>query len=247
MIKAKNHSLFTVGNTKTLKGQKVGYFTIILHLSPSTRNALGKDLCPYASQACRDTCLVDSGLSQVFKTVNLARERKTLEYLTDKKGFLFKLMQEIQYYRNKVKKLGLKLAVRLNGTSDISFHKLLIDSQNIFDAFPMVQFYDYTKNPYIVGASRKIKNYHITFSWSGENEQDCLDALQFVNVAVPFHIGKGDTLPSHFLGHAVINGDETDLRFLDKKKRVVGLKVKGNKQKKTYNNFLVTIERKNAA
>ena len=55
-----------------------------------------------------------------------------------------------------------------------------------------------------------------------------------MNVAVVFH-----KLPETYLGRPVINGDETDLRFLDPKGVVVGLKAKG-KAKKDTSGFVVT-------
>ncbi len=51
-----------------------------------------------------------------------------------------------------------KPAIRLNGTSDIQWEKIDIEGQNIFEMFPQIQFYDYTKIP-----TRKvdnIPNYH---------------------------------------------------------------------------------------
>jgi hypothetical protein len=58
----------------------------------------------------------------------------------------------------------------LNGTSDIQFEKIKLDNgKTIFEEFPEVQFYDYTKIP-----TRKvehIKNYHLTWSYSEANEK----------------------------------------------------------------------------
>jgi hypothetical protein len=54
-----------------------------------------------------------------------------------------------------------------------------------------------------------------------------------MNIAVVF-----DKLPATFLGRPVINGDETDLRFLDPRRVIVGLKAKG-KAKKDYSGFTV--------
>ena len=41
-----------------------------------------------------------------------------------------------------------------------------------------------------------------------------------------FGIKKESELPSNYKGFKVINGDETDLRFLDEKNVIVGLKYK---------------------
>ena len=49
-----------------------------------------------------------------------------------------------------------------------------------------------------------------------------------MNYAVVF---KSKTLPMYYAGYAVINGDESDLRFLDEKGVVVGLKAKGRAKK----------------
>jgi hypothetical protein len=49
-----------------------------------------------------------------------------------------------------------------------------------------------------------------------------------MNVAVVF-----DTLPTTYLGRPVVNGDDTDLRFLDPQGVVVGLKAKGRAKKDT--------------
>ena len=54
-----------------------------------------------------------------------------------------------------------------------------------------------------------------------------------MNVAVVFN-----KLPETYLGRKVINGDDTDLRFLDERGVVVGLKAKG-KAKKDNTGFVV--------
>lgn len=240
------HNLFTVNNTKTEKGEKLGYLTLILHLIPSNKNSHGVNLCPYSSPECVKLCLNESGLGDVFPTVQNARKRKTDEFLNDRVAFLKKLIEEIEAYRLKAKKEKLTLCIRLNGTSDIQWSKIKLEGKNIFEHFPTVQFYDYTKNPFIALYSLDQKNYHVTFSWSGENQELCENMLERgLNVAVPFMVKKGNPLPKKFYGYRVIDGDETDLRFLDKKKSIVGLRVKGNKQKKeTKHGFIIQIERK---
>jgi hypothetical protein len=55
-----------------------------------------------------------------------------------------------------------------------------------------------------------------------------------MNVAAVFH-----KVPETYLGRTVINGDETDLRFLDPKGVIVGLKAKG-KAKKDTTGFVVS-------
>jgi hypothetical protein len=119
-------------------------------------------------------------------------------------------------------KKGLTPAFRLNGTSDISWEKY-----GIIEEFPNVQFYDYTKV-----RNRKVshlKNYHLTFSKADGNDSDVEKVVsQGMNVAAVF-----TKVPETYLGRKVINGDETDLRFLDEKNVIVGLKAKGKAKKDT--------------
>ena len=56
------------------------------------------------------------------------------------------------------------------------------------------------------------------------------------NIAVVFDNKK--PMPETFMGLPVINGDETDLRFLDNTNSIVGLKAKGP-AKKDYSGFVV--------
>ena len=67
----------------------------------------------------------------------------------------------------------------------------------------------------------------MTFSRSGENDEDCLELLSNgVNVAVVFDRYMGESLPKTWRGYEVIDGDISDTRFLDKRGVVVGLHLK---------------------
>ena len=71
-------------------------------------------------------------------------------------------------------------------------------------------------------------NYHLTFSRSEHNDKLCKLVLAMGgNVAVVFR----NQLPKTWQGYEVINGDENDLRFLDKQGVVVGLIEKGMAKK----------------
>ena len=111
----------------------------------------------------------------------------------------------------------------------------------IFEVYPEVQFYDYTKN-YTRFDKVLPKNYHLTFSYSEANKK-YIDLFKPIwktnyNIAVVF---KGKTLPKTFKGRKVINGDITDHRFLDIKGVVVGLLAKG-KAKKDNSGFALEVE-----
>ena len=96
-----------------------------------------------------------------------------------------------------------------------------------------VQFYDYTKVLNYLDHGKK--NYHVTFSDSGTNEQDQLAAIsKGANVAVVFK----DKLPRTWMNRKVIDGDAHDLRFRDPCGVVVGLVAKGLGKKVAVNSFI---------
>jgi len=141
--------------------------------------------------------------------------------------------------------------IRLNGTSDIPWEKFKIrDNKNIFELHPTIQFYDYTKN-YIRFEKELPKNYHLTFSMSEINKAKSLELLgKGHNVAMVFGIKDVNQLPTEYLGYKVINGDESDLRFLDDKNVIVGLKYKlmtgkgtsgQNKENVENNDFIINV------
>jgi len=231
-------SLLTVGNPKLLKGEKKGYLSSVLHLAPA--NLSGKEVCPKRTAGCTAACLNTAGRGGIFKkgestnVIQQARIRKTKSFFENRQAFLNELVVEIIKTKTKAEKQGLIPVFRLNGTSDLSWEKYEVtNGKNIFQMFPDVQFYDYTK---IVGRKvSHIKNYHLTFSNADGNINDVLKAKSSgMNIAVVFK----KELPEKYLGLPVINGDETDLRFLDPKGVIVGLKAKG-KAKKDTSGFVV--------
>jgi hypothetical protein len=222
-------SLLTEQNAKTSKGEKKGYLTGILYLKPQKSGGRG-NLCSFASAGCIASCLNTAGRG-AFDQVQAGRQRKTDMYFDENQKFLNELVSDVQKLVKRAEKKNLIPCVRPNGTSDLP--KL---AHYVAKLFPKVQFYDYTKipKPY----KRTMPNYHLTFSRSENNIEDCIDALENgVNVAVVFE----KEIPKKYLGYKVVNGDETDLRFLDPKRKkgvIVGLKAKG-KAKKDATGFVV--------
>lgn len=221
--------LLSIANTKTLKGEKFGFLTHILHLAPY--NLSGYQVCPNAT-TCIAPCLNSAGRGK-FDKVQAARVRKTRYFFENREAFMVDLFDDITRGIKYAKKRGLIPVFRLNGTSDIPFEKIRFkEFRNIFEAFPDVTFYDYTK----ISGRKTPQNYQLTFSHDGLNSLACRTALENgQNVAVVF-----DTLPSDFMGYPVIDGDLSDLRFMDKKPAIVGLKAKGN-AKKDFSGFVVRI------
>ena len=206
MSKAKLQLLSVESDAKTTKGSAKGYLTGILYLAPSTEADGVHDLCPMATAECRLACLYGAGMAGVFPSIKRARIAKTLWFLNQPESFYAQLTADIYRLTVLAAERGLKPAVRLNGTSDVPKMAAKLAAQ-----FPQVQFYDYTKIPQ--PWKRTGDNYHLTYSFSGENLADCLKALEHgVNVAVVF----AGELPETWQGYPVVNGDESDLRFLDR-------------------------------
>jgi len=223
--------LLTIQNYKTTKGESFGYLTGILYLSPHTIS--GVNICPGSSEGCRKACLFTAGRG-AFNSVQEARLRKTKLFLKDRGTFFEQLDKDIKALSRKAERMGLKPAVRLNGTSDLNFL-----AGNLFKKYPDVQFYDYTKvfsRLLNFHARRRgqgwYKNYDITFSMHETNGMHAAQALELgFNVAVVF---RGE-LPKKYLNRPVIDGDQHDLRFLESVKKgfgkVVGLTAKGRARK----------------
>lgn len=231
--KAVKH-LLSKGSTNT-KTAKNDLETFILYLAPA--NTLeGFNLCPFASKGCTSSCLYSAGRGR-FSNVQLSRINKTKFWGYDRSNFYIQLANEILSIHDKAIKKGIKIAIRLNGTSDIDHLDLLrrysgIDFLETF--YDNLLFYDYTKN---FNHIRKYigSTYKLTFSRSETNENDAYLTLKNGgNVAIVF----ADELPQFWNGFPVINGDETDLRYFDPVNVVVGLKAKGD-AKKDQSGFVV--------
>ena len=220
-------TLLTVENAKTTKGEALGYLTGILYLSPARESVPygGGNLCPMASNACSDECIYTTGRGR-FDAIKAARMAKTLYFFKNRDAFMKDLEASIIALERKAKRAGLIPAVRLNGTSDYPFFRL-----PIMDRFRHIQFYNYTKvhtrmMDYLSG--KLPPNEYLTFSRSEINDEACKEVLaRGGNVAAVFSTKKGAELPREYLGHKVIDGDAHDLRFLDHKNVIVGLRAKG--------------------
>jgi hypothetical protein len=226
-------NLISNGNTnaKTIKNDQETY---ILYLSPYNLNDTGKNVCPFATKGCAKACLNSAGRGK-FSNVQLARRRKTNLFFQDPQKFTQDLALDLAKINNKALKENKTIFVRLNGTSDINFEKLLNRYLNIsFAQFAGLKFYDYTKDKNKAleySTNEKRVKYRITYSRSEKDTDMDIKTLlnNGVNVAAVF----SKDLPNTYLGYPVINGDETDLRFNDQLGVIVGLKAKGAGKKDT--------------
>ena len=216
--------LLTHNNTKIKKGEKLGFMSFGIHLAPAKLS--GFNVCPSASKGCAVACLNTAGLG-AYSNVQAARIAKTKFFFSDKPAFLIQLVKEISAAVRKAEKKEMKPAFRLNLTSDLPWEKIKLDGKTVFQLFPKVQFYDYTKVPARMGdflAGEFPKNYHLTFSRSESNGALVESVLKSKgNVAIVFR----GALPKRWRGFKVVDGDLSDVRFKDGKGVVVGLVQKG--------------------
>jgi len=227
--------MFKSGNPKTDKNQSVEGLEniVVLHLNFAPADLSGYNVCPMASQGCKSACLHTAGNPVFQAQKDKGRINRARFYMQDRDKFMTQLTRELVNFVkwcDKNKKIGV---VRLNTTSDISW-----ENYNLFEKFPMLQFYDYTKIQ-----KRALKfargeyppNYHLTYSLNEDNYDKAMQVLnEGGNIAVVFR----KDLPETFAGKKVINGDLHDLRLLDEKNVVVGLKAKG-KAKTDYSGFVM--------
>lgn len=259
--------LLTTGNPKIAKGLKLGYLTNILHLAPSTLS--GYNVCPMATQGCRSACLNTAGRGGLFtgmshlnmtgaelvaavkagtfhNAIQSARIARTRFFFENRESFTNQLHSEITAAIKLAAKHNLIPVFRLNGTSDLRWETIeitvankkdasVVTYPNIMAAFPGVSFYDYSK---LINRVDLPANYSLTFSKADGNDADATIAIaRGMNVAVVFRTA---VLPATYLGLPVIDGDSSDLRFLDPKGVIVGLKAKG-KAKKDTSGFVVDV------
>jgi hypothetical protein len=237
-FRTRRGDLLGVHNAKTIKGESLGVLTAIMYLAPHELS--GWNVCPMASADCVRDCLFTSGRGamQKIKDARLARTRRFFEA---RGAFMHQLSTEISVLEAVAERHKMRLAVRLNGTSDILWERTPAPSaiqrakNNLMDQFPRVQFYDYTKH---TPAKRRLlpANYALTFSAQHETHTTALEALasgwNIAAVVMPeTHaalMALGDKARVRF--H---DASAHDVRFLDPAYSVGLLLPKGSLRKQT--------------
>jgi hypothetical protein len=228
-LRSDAYRLLSPFNDKTPRGEARGYLTAILYLAPA-EEAGGKTMCPHSTAACRAACLYTAGRGAFQKTKD-ARLRRTRFFLQDRANFLDALAGELSTMQHVADRAGLKLAIRLNGTSDVLWEReTLDDGRSLFDIFDRATFYDFTRCP---PQHRKVpENWRLTYSLADDHILHAVSHLQAgrsVAAVVPEHVKA--RAPDWFaLGETtvhVVDGDVDDLRFLDPTPSLVLLKPKG--------------------
>ena len=216
-------------NPKVKKNLKEGLATFPLQLAPASLS--GFNVCASSSESCRKMCLHFSGNPIYFSAKEKARHQRTQAFFKSRNLFLALLRKEIDTAVNWCKRKDLLCGFRLNTTSDIRWESVYF-SKNISVIDYIISLgaipYDYTKH---TNRKRVPEGYHLTHSWSGDNEDKCIEAFDNgLNVAIPFSTSKHKELPTHFkLGQKIVpvfDGDVSDDRSSDPKGHVVGLRWK---------------------
>ena len=231
--------LFSIStNAKTIKGEKLGYLTGVLYLAPA--NLSGYQVCAMAETAqCQEACLNLAGLGGVYTSIQKARIAKTRRFFEDRDAFMRDIVKSIKSLIKLARKprrvngrfaKAFQVLVRLNGTSDIRWEnvQVTIDGityENLMEAFPNIQFYDYTK---LANRKNIPSNYDLTFSYSGVKQyqpQVAKAQRALMRIAVVFrHV---QDIPRTFIGMKCIGGDNSDVRHIEKQNVVVALYAKG--------------------
>jgi hypothetical protein len=191
-----------------------------LFLAPA--DSSGHEMCLWRSQDCTDICLNCSGKG-ALASVQQARIRKTQRLIETPHDFFWSMLCEMAKAEIKSFDNGKIPVMRLNGTSDLPWDYI---AAPLFKHFERVRFYDYTKS--YARAWSQDSNWDNTLSYSGHNWPNCKSVLDNgrARVAVVFDVPRGKPLPDTWRGYTVIDGDKDDLRFLDPRGVIVGLRYK---------------------
>ena len=224
-------------NYKAKKNLKLKVYSWYLSLAPS--DISGYNVCPMANKvtqdenhklksACSSVCVAHNGNGRYPIVIN-ARIRKTKLFFEDRNTFMSLLIEDITEAIKESKKAGYIPTFRLNAYSDIMWENIRVNGKNIFEIFPDITFYDYTKI-----ANRKTpKNYHLTVSYFGNDIEYKKAIKNGSNIAMVFDTQNNPKLPlpSEYNGMKVIDGDLTDLRTKenDGNNVIVGLRAKMSK------------------
>tara|TARA_Y100001973_G_C5168716_1_gene317728 strand:- start:562 stop:1323 length:762 start_codon:yes stop_codon:yes gene_type:complete len=227
-------------NYKSNKNQALQVDTYFLSLAQSDLS--GYNVCPMANKAiakennpnksnCSAVCVGGTGKAQQFPDIMKARIKKTKRFFEDRNNFMAELVVEIAKAIIKSESKNITPTFRLNSYSDIRWESVKVDrfgNNTIFELFPDVQFYDYTK---LENRSVLSNNYNLTYSHWGKWEATNKAMKKGQNVAMVFDAKKTDKLPKTFKGRKVVDGDKTDLRTPqnDGLNAIVGLRAKMSK------------------
>jgi hypothetical protein len=241
------NTIFSLDSAKAIKARAYGYLNAIHYMAPASIAGVG-NLCPKATSGCLSACLGwysgQAGMVSAdtdLNSVRRSRIQKARRFMQDRAAYMRDVVHSIQQAERKATAMGLRLCVRMNGSTDIAWEGITCERdgvryRNLMEAFPHIQFVDYTK---IASRMRRPlpSNYHLTLSRNEANDTEALSVVRSGGTAAVVF----DTLPDTWQGLPVINGDEHDLRHMDPPGVFVGLLPKGRKAKRDTSGFIVRL------
>jgi hypothetical protein len=172
------------------------------------------NFCVGASKDCVKACLDGSG-HNVLEYNQLIKVCRSVALIADPEAFLRLLVHAID-------RLGPKTFIRLNVLSDLPWELI---APWLFEMFSDRQVYDYTK----VFGREVPGNYYLVHSYSGYNANFCKDVMHSGGSVAVVSMRER---PSSFWGFGTIDGDEHDIRPIDKPNSIVWLKLKSTPNNK---------------
>jgi hypothetical protein len=135
------------------------------------------NFCAGSSEYCRSTCLILTGNHTSAFETSQKKLKLTNAFLSDPVMFVAALNQALRIFSCTCEGSDYDAVVRLNMLSDIPWYSLCPE---LFEEHDSIAFYDYTKLPFWRSEDyhRVAKNLDLTFSYSGDNEKLCEEALQ---------------------------------------------------------------------
>ena len=253
--------IFSIDSPKAVKALAYGYLNAIHYMAPSDLS--GVNLCPKATPICKWLCLGwNSGQASMVKdlehdtnSVRQSRIDKAKRFMADRQAYMRDVALSIAAAWRKAGLMGLKLCVRMNGSTDIAWEGIGIEVgavlaaqlarillrtvtpgryRNLMGLFSDIQFIDYTKVASRLQRALPV-NYHLTLSRTEDNDAEvCAAIRRGQNVAVVF-----EQMPDAWHGMPVIDGTKHDLRHLDPRGVIVGLTPLGSRAKRDASGFVV--------
>lgn len=222
-------------SSKIAMGENVGVLSAVLYMQPA--NESGREACPFRSSGCTAACLAEGTGRMSMSGSRRARRRRHAAFYADRAAFLTQLASEIAKHERKARKLGMIPAIRLNGTTDLPWHRMKVEWNNasypsLHAAFPNVRFYEYTKRP-LDKQGAIPPNLHLTYSLSERTDSDAHAASYLAagySAAVVMACAKHahpDSFAIDGVSYPVVDGDAHDARFLDPPGSIVALAAKG--------------------
>jgi hypothetical protein len=179
----------------------LGSKQLVQYLQPSNQSGIkGCNTCGSETKGCKGACL--SGSGQLGLTGGeIAKQARTKMAWEQPDMYLGLVQSEIRNHERTSRAMRRTPVVRLNGTSDVGWHRLGETSDLLIGSRPGTQFNEYTKfnthdvvehedpNPY--------SNYHWIHSLTENTTVPRIEQITKSgrNVAVPLNIKKGDKIP----------------------------------------------------